>query len=304
MTYKDMRLTTILLFMLFSFTSAFAGDWVNFYAPTSVKSLLSEGKYLWVGGKDYLCKLNTSTGEKEYFPYKNAVVAIDRSGNKWIGTDIGRVSDDGLIQKGIGLIKYDGKTWTVFNSSNSGLPENYIKSIAVDQQENVWAGTTYNGLAKFDGNTWTVYDTSNSALPDNLVNSIAIDKHGNKWIGTYHGIAKFDGKTWTVYNKSNSGLPDNFVSIVKIDEQGQKWIGTAYGGLAKYDGQKWIVYNNSNSGLAGDFISSITIDKYGNKWIGTANGISVFREGGVIMTGMHDVTSPLIFNKTYSHSRK
>ena len=39
-------------------------------------------------------------------------IAIDGSGNKWIGTDDG------------GLAKFDGTTWTVYTTSNSGLPNN------------------------------------------------------------------------------------------------------------------------------------------------------------------------------------
>ena len=41
-------------------------------------------------------------------PYKQvSSIAIDSSGNKWIGTNGG------------GLAKFDGKKWKVFNTSNS-----------------------------------------------------------------------------------------------------------------------------------------------------------------------------------------
>ena len=148
-------------------------------------------------------------------------IAIDGSGNKWIGTYDG------------GLAKFDGTTWTVYTTSNSGLPNNEVISIAIDGSGNKWIGTS-GGLAKFDGTTWTVYNTSNSGLPNNNVNSIAIDGSGNKWIGTSGGLAKFDGTTWTVYNTSNSGLPYNNVNSIAIDGSGNKWIGTYGGGLAVY----------------------------------------------------------------------
>jgi ligand-binding sensor domain-containing protein len=82
------------------------------------------------------------------------------------------------------LAKFDGVNWTVYNTSNSGLPNNDVWAIAIDGQGNKWIGTDGGGLAKFDGVNWTVYNTSNSGLPYNRVYAIAIDGQGNKWIGT------------------------------------------------------------------------------------------------------------------------
>ena len=153
-------------------------------------------------------------------------IAIDGSGNKWIGTCGG-------------FAKFDGMNWTVYNSINSGLPDNNVYSIAIDGSGNKWIGTG-GGLAKFYGTNWTVYNTSNSGLPFNNVTSIVIDGSGNKWIGTGYygwggGLAKFDGTNWTVYNSSNSGLPHNNVLSIAIDGSGNKWIGTR-DGLAVYNG--------------------------------------------------------------------
>ena len=64
-------------------------------------------------------------------------IAIDGSGNKWIGTDGG------------GLVKFDDTSWTVYNTSNSGLPDNYIHSIAIDGSGNKWIGT-HGGLTEFN----------------------------------------------------------------------------------------------------------------------------------------------------------
>jgi ligand-binding sensor domain-containing protein len=169
----------------------------------------------------------------------------------------------------------------VYNTSNSGLPDNSAISIAIDGSGNKWIGIYHGGLAKFDGTTWTVYNTSNSGLPNNWVEPIAIDGNGNKWIGTYGGLAKFDGTNWTVYNTSNSGLPDNDVGSIAIDGSGNKWIGTS-DGLTKFDGTTWTVYNSSNSGLPGNSIGPIAIDGIGNKWIGTyGGGLAVFNENGI-----------------------
>ena len=82
------------------------------------------------------------------------------------------------------MAKFDGTNWTVYNTSNSGLPNNEITSIAIDGSE-LSGLELAGGLAKFDGVNWTTYDTSNSDLPHNYVRSIAIDRNGMKWIGTW-----------------------------------------------------------------------------------------------------------------------
>jgi hypothetical protein len=74
--------------------------------------------------------------------------------------------------------------WIVYNTSNSGLSNDYVWAIAIDGQ-GINGLEHGGGLAKFDGVNWTVYNTSNSGLPENDVNAIAIDGQGNKWIGTW-----------------------------------------------------------------------------------------------------------------------
>lgn len=180
--------------------------------------------------------------------------------------------------------------WTVFDTSNSGLPSNRVNSIVIDAGGNEWIGTLGGGLAKFDGTNWTVYNTSNSGLPGNGVWSIAIDAGGNKWIGTLGGgLVKFDGTNWTMYSTSNSGLPNNRVYSIAIDATGNKWVGTGtddvindIGGCAKFDGTNWTVYNSLNSGLRGNQVNSIAIDANGIKWIGTGSLDAVDYPGGFV----------------------
>ena len=69
--------------------------------------------------------------------------------------------------------------WTIYDTDNSGLPDNYVRCIAIDNNNNKWIGTDV-GLCMFNGTNWTVYNTSNSGLPDNDINCIAIDNNNNK----------------------------------------------------------------------------------------------------------------------------
>jgi ligand-binding sensor domain-containing protein len=106
-------------------------------------------------------------------------IAIDEGGNKWIGTIYNYFYGYG------GLVKFDGVNWTVYQTSNSGLPNNNVWAIFIDREGNKWIGTD-GGLAKFDDFSWAVYNTSNSRLPNNNVRVI-VDIEGNKWIGTEGG---------------------------------------------------------------------------------------------------------------------
>lgn len=47
------------------------------------------------------------------------------------------------------------------------------------------------------------------------------------------------------------------------------------------------MYDTGNSGLPFNGVSALAIDPQGNIWIGTRlRGLAVYREGGVILTGV------------------
>jgi len=163
--------------------------------------------------------------------------------------------------------------WTVYNTLNSSLPNDYIRMIDIDTSGKKWIGTYGGGLATYDDVNWTVYNTGNSGLPGDIIYSMALESPVMEWIGTLgSGLAQFNGSIWTVFNTGNSGLPNNDIYSLAIDTANQKWIGTYGGGSAVYDGTTWTVYNTGNSGLPNDFIYSIAVDTSNQKWIGTYGG--------------------------------
>lgn len=166
--------------------------------------------------------------------------------------------------------------WTVYNTTNSGLPYNGVSGLAIDKQGNIWAGTgrwfafAGGGLAKYDGQNWTVYNTANSQLPSNDHTGLSVDAQGNIWIGTEGGtLMKFDGENWTNYGRLTSA---GQLASASFDAQGNVWVGTFGGGLTKFDGEHWTVYTTGNSGLRHDRAWATAIDAQGNIWIGTAGG--------------------------------
>lgn len=185
-------------------------------------------------------------------------LAADKSGNLWCVT----------YDK---VAKFDGADWTIYNEDNSGLPINTIRTMCIDQNDNVWIGTRENGLLKFDGTNWKQYTTSNSNLPGMNVSALAIDNNGNLIVGTFEGggLAIFDGNNWTVYSIWNSKLPVNDILSLEIDNNNKLYVGTAGEGMAIFDGNDFIVKNTRNTGLPGNGITAFALDENGNKWIGT-----------------------------------
>lgn len=65
-----------------------------------------------------------------------------------------------------GLIKFDGQNRTIFDSSNSDLPQNNLYSVEIDKEYNIWIGYDSDGnsysLAIFNGRDWKDYNHNNS----------------------------------------------------------------------------------------------------------------------------------------------
>jgi ligand-binding sensor domain-containing protein len=198
--------------------------------------------------------------------YVNAI-ALDAEGNAWFGTGLYSYPDHRFL--GGGLSKFDGTNWTNY-TTDEGLVNNNVNSIAIDKEGNKWfaCGALYwGGVSKFDGTNWT------TIMESSPITTIAIDAQGNKWFGTDGGVSKFDGTTWTIYDTLD-GLASNYVFDIAIDALGNKWFGT-YGGVSKFDGINWTTYDTLD-GLANNHVIAIAIDKEGNKWFGTDGGVSKF----------------------------
>lgn len=108
-------------------------------------------------------------------------LAFDHNGNLWLATcdDRNNATETPVFDKasGYGLTKFNGTTWTNYNTSNSFIPSNSVMDIGIDKYGNIWLATAGDaGLACFDGlNRWTLYNVRNSGISDNNVSKIAVD---------------------------------------------------------------------------------------------------------------------------------
>jgi ligand-binding sensor domain-containing protein len=187
-----------------------------------------------------------------------------------------------MCSDGQGLASYDGQTFNHYTRENSLIPSNNLGYFAIDSLDNLWI-LSDGGAIKYDGNTYTEFNRVKGTFYDTRAVQIVVDSKNIVWITTDIGLARYDGTSWSLLTSENSGLPlpGTYLYSIAVDSN-NLWFDSEAVGLVKYNGSSFSVFNTLNSGLLSLSITGITADTYGNKWLSTLDGISVFREGGVI----------------------
>jgi signal transduction histidine kinase/ligand-binding sensor domain-containing protein/CheY-like chemotaxis protein len=205
----------------------------------------------------------------------------DQDGYLWFGT-------------ANGLNRYNGIEFSVYNFNNNdttSISNNYIISIYVDKQNNVWIGSK--GLCRYnrDKNNFEripIIDDQNNLLNNN-VTAICEDKQNRLWIGTNYGVYLFDSKTkrfipYYIDNNRKEKLAN--CSGIVCDKNGILWISSndsKAGGLIRYDPERKIstFYNTQHPilKLKEVSVSCLSVDNNNNIWIGyVTEGIDVFNQ--------------------------
>ncbi|MBN1593783.1 MAG: PQQ-binding-like beta-propeller repeat protein, partial [Candidatus Coatesbacteria bacterium] len=182
--------------------------------------------------------------------------------------------------------------WDTFTTSNSGLPSNYVTSLAGEVRDGeyyLWVGTNW-GVAMYDlvNDTWVTYDASNSGILSENVRSLLVDPDGSIWIGTTNGISIFDlPSTWTSIRTStpNSGLGSNAINAMAKGSGNNYWIATSRG-LTKFDkssltGERFLP---NNSGLIDGNVYDVCYQPCVGIWAATKGGVSILRQGVPILS--------------------
>ncbi len=213
-------------------------EWIYYTNGDIVNALAEEGNEIWVGTSGGLVQIDKFSGTTTFYNTSNSglpsnivhSIAIDGSGNKWIGTNDG------------GLVRFDGTNWDVYNTSNSGLPDNSVLSIAIDGSGNKWIGTAGGGLARFDGvsiqepnivvsddtldfdqvflgvtDTLTL-EVSNTGTLDLLITSISADIPEYSVSPSFAGINSYESETFTVtFSPQTVGFYPGKLTIISND---------------------------------------------------------------------------------------
>jgi streptogramin lyase len=196
--------------------------------------------------------IRSVTGLKDFFITS---IAFDQTGTAWLGT---------LNQ---GLVKYDGRTVTVYDSTNSLMTNAFIGDIEIDKAGNIWIGS--NDLVRLSGSQFTRYDSRLFNLPKNHVRSIETDDAGNVWFSCSSfrsgGLVKYNGNTFTTFTPENSDLPGNMVQSIAIDKSNHVWLAINDGvnavSLAKVSGNTIDTFGPAEIGFSPYYFGNIVINK-------------------------------------------
>jgi len=271
-------------------------------APVKGFVLLSSG--IWAITDSSLCYINTAATKKSSeplsytefsgIPASDATsIALDKTGNLWIGTKSGVVlktkdsfkvftTENGLCNNSVnkiiavdggkiyvateaGVSLYESGKWTTFNSSN-GLAGDNVRDCVIGKNGTIWFATN-KGISCFDGTKWTTHNMKNG-LSWNDAKALGYDKKtetiwaavGDKDMNSY------DGKSWKIYMEVADGI-----SCIMIDTQSRVWIGTS-SGIMKFNGEEWISDPNK-IGISASTVSQMIKDEKGNLWFGTEKGV-------------------------------
>lgn len=203
----------------------------------------------------------------------------------WIGTDMELVIYNPINGKYINYKK------DLINPN--GINDHFIRSMFIDQSQNLWIGTLGNGLNKVNlkPKKFKHYQkkiNNQFSLSENYVRSICEDESGNIWIGVLvGGLNKFVVKSDSFYHytktaeMSPKSINDNNVWSLCYDKYTKGlWIGTN-NGLDYLDiktsvFKHYVHQENDPNSIGDNTIRNVFIDSKGNLWLGTENGLSKF----------------------------
>ncbi|MFT5166398.1 MAG: ligand-binding sensor domain-containing protein [Saprospiraceae bacterium] len=225
------------------------------------------------------------------------------------GLDVNDMVQDGdvlWIATSGGLVKRDLDTGEnkYFTRGDSPIPSNFVRSLALDLDHNLWLSTNA-GTAIFDGTNWTVfYDKSGllhlandgrmiiaeigkiswwdgqdfESVETNLsydfqVGDIIVDPvNDDIWLtyntyGVFH-LFRYNDEGFTLFNYENTPLPleSSTNNPLLLDKQDRLWVGTYYG-LFRKTADDWVDFSTDINGFPDGRIAAIGMSDNENIWV-------------------------------------
>jgi ligand-binding sensor domain-containing protein/signal transduction histidine kinase len=200
-------------------------------------------------------------------PYVSAL-AEESDGTVWAGS----VSE--------GLFQFKGGKLTAFNA-NSGLADNFVESLLVDRENNLWVGTGA-GLNRLRRGNLSVLGQS-EGLGYGAVQGLAEISPGVIWAGKpSDGLYQWEGR---VFNRLDADLSRRYpeVNSLLTARDGSCWAACVRG-LLHFENPKSDAAEIEQPALVGENVISLTEDRAGVIWAGTREGQLWQRRGGIWMT--------------------
>lgn len=139
-------------------------------------------------------------------------ISTDSSGNAIVGTN------NGLF------VAHPNKELI----SIQQLPDNNIKTVAVDDANIIWAGTD-SGLFRIENRIDVLSFNTNQGLRSSHINGISIVNKHLRYIATAAGIERMYGMNFTNFNVTNTDiLSDNISKVIWNSKTNSLWVSTLY----------------------------------------------------------------------------
>lgn len=223
------------------------------------------------------------------FPY----MTFDKSGNLW--------SSSGKDVSGVGLYKYGGSNWEVYNvAAYPDLFSNAYYSVYCASDNSIYAGMWGQGFVKIKDNNIQRFHAGNSpmiGIPGSpnfvVISSLAEDSKNNIWALNLRAADKKslymltpDSIWYSFENVSESQGDFSEVKNLVIDPNGTKWYYMATAGnIGLYYFNDKGTYDNTNDdvygyvsktkGLSTNDVFSLAIDRRGDLWVGSGLGVNI-----------------------------
>lgn len=269
---------------------------------------------LWVGTRLGLWMLDEA--RNDWTLYRNSptdvqslsdndvnVIAQDRTGVLWFGTQAGGISKFAPQSASFQVFKYDPSSFV------NGLVSGNITALAEKvggKRGEIWLATPQglstilpDGTIRLETGFQAMLKNNlpkskqSSALYTALTNkpilSLLQSRTGTLWIGTERGLIKADeiNGEWVTQtfsshsNNENMRLSDDIISALVEDKQGNIWAGTQGGGVNVVNPStnmvsQYLADIENPRSLSDNFVFSMLCDEQGIIWIGTSNGLNRF----------------------------
>lgn len=147
---------------------------------------------------------------------------FDQDGNYWVGTS----------GSGLGLWKYDGSEWTIYDIQVS------VNALALDQEGRLWVGTSEELIVRNPDGSWLIYTADQLPLVGSWIQDLAIDSEGRIWMISYNSLLVFNGQEYQEILPAIVGA-SGWGDAVAFDPQGNTWVEAGMG-LAMFRGEPGI----------------------------------------------------------------
>jgi len=249
-----------------------------------VFAVKAAGQLIWIGTEDGLACYDKRTGrirswkEADGLPWR-VVSSLDvntKTGELWIGLFGG------------GLARFSGGRFDHFHQLNSGLVNDVVYGVAVEN-DNIWAATTagasrYNTITK----EWTIYTEKNAPMEE-IWNYGVCYNQGKVYLGIWgSGVLEFDVATekWKDYLDPDGEMEidlyrdDGIVHVITTGTSyvdGILWV-SSYFGMSRYDGRHWRGLYAHETGLPSDFGNAVRGRCANEAWFSTDKGLGALAD--------------------------